>query len=241
MSDRLTDERWALIGGFPDYEVSDCGRVRNVGSGRILAQAPTRSGHLRVRLSREGAACCRSVHGLVAEAFIGPRADGMTVNHRDFDPANNHWTNLEYLTRGENTRYSWNAGRIQAPTPQFGESHPNAVLTEEQVLLVRQRHQEGAYARALAREFGVSQRTVQFVVCGLHWSHLPVASGDRVAPKPPVLTGEKHGCSKLRECEVVAIRQRCAAGEPRERLANEYGVSLPAVDKVVNRRTWKHV
>jgi Mor family transcriptional regulator len=197
-------------------------------------------GHLRVQLRRGGVNHVKYVHGLVAEAFVGPRPEGLTVNHRDFDPANNHWMNLEYLTRGENTKYSWRAGRMN-PTGLPGEAHRNAVLTDEHVLLIRERYQAGAYIRALARDYGVSQRTIQFIVRGERWSHLPIPLGARITLPPPVMAGERHGCAKLRNDDVVAIRQRVAAGERRSSLAQEYGVSLPAIDKIVNRRTWQHV
>jgi len=47
----------------------------------------------------------------VAAAFIGPCPPGHVVNHKDFDRSNNHASNLEYLEREENLRYSWRAGR----------------------------------------------------------------------------------------------------------------------------------
>ena len=46
----------------------------------------------------------RLVHHLVAEAFIGPRPEGMLVLHRDDDPFNNTVENLCYGTYSQNMR-----------------------------------------------------------------------------------------------------------------------------------------
>lgn len=44
----------------------------------------------------------RSVHVLVAEAFLGPRPDGLMVCHNDNDPTNNVVANLRYDTQSSN-------------------------------------------------------------------------------------------------------------------------------------------
>lgn len=44
------------------------------------------------------------VHDLVAETFIGPRPEGFDIDHIDGNRSNNHYTNLEYVTRKENVR-----------------------------------------------------------------------------------------------------------------------------------------
>src|SRR5262245_46396327 len=109
-----------VIGWEGIYEVSDQGHVRRVGprtdwrggtrkdsrTGNQIGRNPERllkpmlkEGRPTVSLTR-GAGTTRwfSVHSLVAEAFIGPRPKGMTVNHKDGDKANNQLDNLEYLS-----------------------------------------------------------------------------------------------------------------------------------------------
>lgn len=54
--------------------------------------------------------------------------------------------------------------------------------------------------------------------------------------------GERHGCAKLTEEQVVAIRSRYAAGGvTQESLARDYGVSLGHVNDLVHRKRWAHV
>lgn len=51
------------------------------------------------------------IHRLVAQAFI-PNPEGKrTVNHKDLNKQNNHVSNLEWATYGENLKHSWQNGR----------------------------------------------------------------------------------------------------------------------------------
>jgi hypothetical protein len=43
-------------------------------------------------------------HRIVAEAWIGPRPDGMEVDHIDRNTENNHPSNLRYLTKQDNLK-----------------------------------------------------------------------------------------------------------------------------------------
>lgn len=92
--------------------MSDLGRVRR--GGKILKLSRHCHGYYRVHLSRHGKTAQPDVHRLVAEAFV-PNPLGLeTVNHRDENKANNSAANLEWLTRGDNARYSLNV-----PVRQF--------------------------------------------------------------------------------------------------------------------------
>lgn len=54
-------------------------------------------------------------------------------------------------------------------------------------------------------------------------------------------TGERHGCSKLTEQDVIDIRARVRAGEMQSTLAAEFGVSRAAVCLLVSGKNWAHV
>ena len=62
------------------------------------------TGHLRVKLSLDGAYKGATIHRLVLLAFEGPEPDGMEVCHTDGNPANNRLDNLRWGTRGDNLR-----------------------------------------------------------------------------------------------------------------------------------------
>lgn len=53
--------------------------------------------------------------------------------------------------------------------------------------------------------------------------------------------GEKHGCAKLTESDVITIRSRRASGETLKAIAADYGVTDGLIHHIVIRRLWKHV
>ena len=107
----LPGERWLPVAGFPGYEVSDQGNVRSMPrkgadgrrlGGRTLRPRPTPTGYLRVGLCLDREVVDRYIHQLVAEAFLGPRPEGMDVAHWDGKPGHNAASNLRYASRSEN-------------------------------------------------------------------------------------------------------------------------------------------
>ncbi len=63
-------------------------------------------GYERVLLCKEGKATRKSIHRLVAEAYLD-RIEGLdVVNHKDEDKLNNHFSNLEWCTTQYNVEYS---------------------------------------------------------------------------------------------------------------------------------------
>jgi len=89
---------WTQIPGAPGYEASRDGRVR--GPRRVLKPFDNGNGYLHVRIGSRN----RTVHGIVAETFIGPRPDGHVIRHLDGDRLNNAASNLAYGTQRQNVR-----------------------------------------------------------------------------------------------------------------------------------------
>lgn len=98
------------------YEVSNFGRVRR--GRRILKERHTPRGYRIVDISRDGRCVTKTVHRLIALAFLGP-ALGRQVSHLDGDKTNNHITNLEWATASENMRhrYALAAARAAGVSP----------------------------------------------------------------------------------------------------------------------------
>lgn len=95
------------IDGFPDYEVSNLGRVCSF-KGRypkILKPRKDRGGYLCVTLYTGEKRVTKKVHRLVAEAFIPNPENKPEVNHIDEDKLNNVVDNLEWVTHRENMNH----------------------------------------------------------------------------------------------------------------------------------------
>lgn len=119
-------EIWKAIKGYEGYySVSNYGRIRreehtdsygHTYKQRILSAKSTASRpYKRVHLSKDGELEWKSVHRMVAEAFVdNPRPDEYDiVNHLDNDPTNNCASNLEWTTYKGNMQHAAKQGRMK--------------------------------------------------------------------------------------------------------------------------------
>lgn len=106
--------------GFSGYSISDQGRVLNNRTGRIRKQVLSNAGYLVVSFWNHGRPVLKTVHRLVAQAFLGPRA-GMQVNHLNGVRTDNRSINLEWVTGSENMRHAAANGLVRfRRDPQTG-------------------------------------------------------------------------------------------------------------------------
>lgn len=101
-----------MIKGYPDYQVSNYGRVKSqkFGKERFLKQIDV-NGYKQVGLCLNGDREAFYVHQLVIDTFKGTNDPALVVNHKDCDKANNNLENLEYLTQRGNIQYGKEQGR----------------------------------------------------------------------------------------------------------------------------------
>ena len=120
-------EEWRCIDGFPNYKVSNLGRVYSAfRGGRILVPQFTKKRYLKVHLQNHGRNQNFFVHKLVALAFIGEReSDAMQINHKNGVKSDNRATNLEWCTASENTLHAYRVLKRRAP--QQGRHHTEDV------------------------------------------------------------------------------------------------------------------
>lgn len=104
-------EQWFNLedDGFPNYEVSDLGVVRNTRTGRLLRQSSNQSGVRKVGLIRsfDRQQCTVSVALLVATSFIPPPLNERftTPINVDGDRGNNYAGNLMWRPRWFAVKY----------------------------------------------------------------------------------------------------------------------------------------
>lgn len=99
-------EEWIPIKGYESlYLVSNLGNVKSLKSDKILSPSKTDRGYQLVQLYDNGKKTVKSIHRLVAEAFLNGFTDECIVNHKDNNPSNNIVYNLEICTSYYNNHY----------------------------------------------------------------------------------------------------------------------------------------
>lgn len=210
----MSERRWAAIPGAPGYEVSDDGAVRNARTSRILR------GSLNLGYPTVTLPCGRSrIHVLVAAVFIGPRPDGMSIDHVDGNKENNSVSNLEYVTHEENMRRAAALGLMAK-----GEDNGASRLSNADIEIVRSLARRGHTHKEIAARFGVRRHTVTCAVSGKSWGWV----GGRI-PSGTYRTGWRL---------LGAIRSATAAGHSQRQIARELGVSQRTVGRIVRGESW---
>lgn len=117
---------WRNVVGFEGiYQVSELGDVRSLASGRGRKSHVAGAGYRMIQLWSEGEATTRTIHSLVADAFLGPRPEGLDICHSDCDKMNNDYRNLRYASRSENLRDNVRNGlNQQSRKTRCSNGHP---------------------------------------------------------------------------------------------------------------------
>ena len=98
------------IKGHETYAVCEDGKVLNLKTQKILKPSLNENGYLYVSLWNNNKSHTRTVHRLVAEAYIPNPGDKPFVNHIDANRANPHKDNLEWCTQSENIQHAYRIG-----------------------------------------------------------------------------------------------------------------------------------
>jgi len=158
-----------VIGYEGSYHVSSHGEIRSLLTDRILKPGIQSRGYQTVLLydgSKPKRPRSKTVHSIVAEAFIGERPDKMTINHIDGNKSNNRLENIEYCSMRDNALHAIANGLTTPPRSQ------TAKLDGNQVKLIRDiyaaKPPRGTQA-CLARVFGVTTNTIRNVANGKYY------------------------------------------------------------------------
>lgn len=183
----MIEEIWKDIEGYEGiYMISNYGRVKTYE--RVLCDGKkskvifksmhyrgirknTEKGYLSVRLFKNGIGKHFSVHRLVATAFVSNESNKTQVNHIDCNKNNNHFSNLEWCSRKENSEH---ASKNKLFKPRYGDLHHNRKLSVKDVIHIRKEYNCSQYAtqKNLAKGYGVDSATICDIVNNKRWTHI---------------------------------------------------------------------
>lgn len=163
---------WKKIDGFDNYSISYDGRVRNDTTLYILKQHIGSHGYYMVNLWQNNKGHWKTIHRLIATAFVPNPENKPQINHIDGDKQNNNVSNLEWCTRSENQLHRT---RVLKKT-RFPEEAINT--TRKAVMCI----ETGKVFRSIseaARECGLWQQSISRVLSGamhttggFHWGYV---------------------------------------------------------------------
>jgi hypothetical protein len=165
----MTEEWRDLPGFFGLYQISNCGAVKRVATGRVLRAREDAKGYLRLcmRHPQTQKAMLISPHVEVLEAFVGPRPLGHDASHINGVRADNRLENLCWETPAANHRR-----KLAHGTLIHGERHHRAKLTEADVASIRAALSGGSRKVELAKVYGVTPTLIGYIEKRKAWAHV---------------------------------------------------------------------
>lgn len=171
---------------FPGYAVGDngsvwsCRKVKGSGRGKPVTTVfsswheikpqVSAAGYLLVCLMRGSKKHSKTLHRIVAEAFIGECQQGMQCCHENGNRKDSRATNLRWDTPRSNAK-----DKEKHKTIINGSKHHNAKLTVGAVSYINEKYKFRSKThgqRQLAKMFEVTQSTISSVIVGDTWHHV---------------------------------------------------------------------
>lgn len=170
------EEVWKDVRGYKGYyQVSNLGRVKSLNrtlsngirkKGIILKQHKRGLGYLFVVLSKGGEVKNRYAHRLVAEAFVPNSNKHEEVDHKDANKTNNAVSNLEWVSRKENVKRSWEKGLMEnqrRAAIKVGRSRSKKVIKMNELGEPLEEYESQTEA---ARNVGIAQSSISMCCAG---------------------------------------------------------------------------
>mgnify|MGYP002624227203 CR=1 FL=1 len=147
------------IPSLPAYYATEDGRIfkyrkKDDTLFQLSDRTRSNSGYKLVQPYKNGKRMLKYVHQLVAEAYHGPKPDGLVCDHINRDKLDNNANNLRYITAAENALNvnpkTWPSSYKQHKTPLYKKLASQA----------QQLRKEGFTLKVIAEQLNVSQQTV---------------------------------------------------------------------------------
>jgi hypothetical protein len=159
------------VKNFSRYSCDESGNIysdnyKNSGKQRILKPGISNDGYLKTMVQDDnGKYHTIAIHRFVALAFLGEKKQGQEVNHKNGIKTDNSISNLEYCTRAENCKHSFDIGLQK---PKRGVLNGMAKITDDDVRAIREHAQNfnGRYygRKELAIKYGISEAHIKDIV-----------------------------------------------------------------------------
>jgi hypothetical protein len=169
----MNKEIWKKINDFP-YYISNLGRIKN-NKNHIMKTRVLKGGYEGLTLYNTNEKKFKSVHRLVAEAFIPNPENKETVNHKDGNKLNNLLENLEWNTQSENVKHAFDTGLKIMPSNRIKpavNARKKKILCVETGVIYESSQEAGRQTNIDSRQIRDAAGGKQKTAHGYHWKYL---------------------------------------------------------------------
>lgn len=162
------EETWKDVPSLKGhYQVSNLGNVRRIMC-RPVKGCLNSTGYKQITAhGPDIKKVTRTIHSMVAEAFIGPRPQGAHIAHWNNDRADNRLENLRYATPKENI----GDDRRRHDTLPRGERNYKTNFKESDIIKILQSPEPNSY---WADIYGVTKECISRIRKRKSWAHVDI-------------------------------------------------------------------
>ena len=222
------------------YLVSKDGKVYNTQTNKYMKTDKVyNTGYRAIRLTEKAIGLNKkvSVHRIVAETFI-PNPDNLPeVNHIDLNKQNNHLSNLEWVSKSENS-----AHKVRNNVGPFlpGEANKTAKYTDSQVEEVCEMLSKGCKPIDISNKTGVSTAMISMIKIGKVRTHQSSKYNWEVVHKSEMV-GDKHPNNVINSKIAKEICGYIQQGYSVKQIAEITGVGKHIISDIKHRGSWTSV
>ena len=169
------EEMWVEVPGHPKYRISNMGRVWSHKSERLLKPQVNSSNYKKVMMDKQQF----YVHRLVAASFCDNPNHLPEVNHKDGNKWNNNYTNLEWVTKSENSLHAVKMGlKTVSGYTRYKVSRSARRFTDDEVAEIRSLYNDGMTKQEIADKIGCSNSLICDLLNGNSYRQIELSPMD---------------------------------------------------------------
>lgn len=178
--ENMAEEIWKVIPDYPDYQISNYGKIKSLkrGKDRILRPYTDGLGRLNVILYRNGKRVKRMSHALTYEVFNNyKRKKNECIHHIDENVNNNYISNLKIMDVSEHS-YIHNIGNTLSEETRKRMSMKSNKFKGYEIWLIKKILASDYYKnrkishRFIGKMFKVKESVISHIKHGRHYNYI---------------------------------------------------------------------
>jgi hypothetical protein len=150
-----------VLKGYEKYIIFEDGKILSIPINKYMNPSLTKDGYYCTMFNRK----TETVHRLIAKAFVPNPHNKPEVNHIDGNKLNNHYTNLEWCTRGENIKHCYDLGLRSCK----GENNSRAKVKQSDIENIKALYKQGKTQKEVGIIFGISPSQAGKIINNKSW------------------------------------------------------------------------